>query len=273
MRPGVLLLLAGCNQVFGLEQTTYQSADARPEAPGCSGSPFTNPQVVGGAALGNGDFDPSTSEDPTELWFGRGSPQGFEVLVATRATVDGAFDLAGAYGFNSPQHDADPALSADGLVLIFQSERLGPPRVFEARRDALGRPFGSPAQVVELSATDASKGIDLSFDGLTIYYVDNSFELRAIHRESPGAPFGPPSEILAAGVQYPSVSPDGLELFFSRDGVNGIFQRTRPTPEGPFGTQDDPVTLDGGDPDLAPDARTLYYSNNGVLQVTTRTCL
>jgi hypothetical protein len=269
MRPLLLLALAACNQWFGLDETVLKNADARADAPGCSASAFANPQRVEGTAI-NAELDPTASADAHELWFTRAGSS-YDLFVATRADTEGAFDIATPFAYNTAMDDDDAALSADGRVLMFVSDRVGDDQLYEARRSAIGAAFDPPAQVGGLPVREMENGIDLSFDGLTLYYVNLDAELRAIQRPSLDGAFGPPSPVLAAGIEFPSLSPDELELYYAKPTGGGLYRRTRAEPGIPFGADEIVVFATGGDPDVSPDSMQLYFSNQGVF-VMTRVC-
>jgi hypothetical protein len=270
MRPVLLIALAGCNQLFGLDETVLITADAAIDAPGCAGSPFGNPQQVLGTVLDN-DFDPSESSAGRELWFVRNpnTMTDFDIWIATRGSATGAFDAGASFQYNSAMNDGDPSLSGDGLIVVFFSSRGGTRLAYESKRTTIDGPLSQP---VPLPASPAD-GIDLSFDGLTLYYIDDNGALVAIRRPARDQPFGMPGSSLAAAVRYPSLSPDELELYFTKPMRGEIYRRTRATTTAAFDpASETTILLDGGDPDVSPDSLRLHYSVSGDIHVMTRTC-
>jgi Tol biopolymer transport system component len=133
---------------------------------------------------------------------------------------------------NSDQRDNFPTLSADGLILIFTSDRgsQGQPnksRLYECRRDKATGSFGKPVEIKETSETrwNSSRPF-LTGDGLTLFFTSNRpggsggidiWTTRRVHRDTPwqqpvnlGGPVNTDSN-----EQDPGLSPDGLTLYFS----------------------------------------------------------
>jgi hypothetical protein len=219
-------------------------------------------------------LDPSISG--LELWLDRAVTPANNMTIyrATRASLDVPFDpgsLAPVTELDSSSNQKDPSLTADGLDIIFMSDRAGAYRLWEATRNDLGQPFGNLHEINELSSTDVGDGLDVSIDGLTVFYADGAKNLRSVHRTIRTGSFGPPSAVLASGVAWPSVSPDLLELFYEGPTGSTIFRLVRTDTGGPFGGTPTPITS-GGDPDISPDSTVLVVDVAPGLAVMTRTC-
>lgn len=268
----VALMLAGCNQLLGLDETAPLTADAPIDGPGCSSARFVNAMRLQGSALAT-DWDPSSTQDMHELWVTRSNdPNGFDLFILTE--TGGTYDTATAFTDNSAASDGDPALSADGLALAFISERLSGIRVFEATRTSTSVAFEPSSPVASIPA--AERGIDLSRDGLRLYYVSGDPpELRVVERPDRSSAFGPPGPVLATDVHYPSISADELELFHARynsGSIVGVFRLTRTTTTVPFEPDPEAVAPLAADPDISPDSTRLYFTTGGELGSMTRTC-
>ena len=273
----VLALAAGCNQLLGLDRTKHYVADAPTDAVGCTGVEFGNVTMLSGAAFAGLVTDPSLTDDPLALWFATSPNTGKkqDLMMATRATSDGPFDtVVPLTTVNSPADDFDPQLTADGLDLVFVSNRGGPNQVYEATRASTAESFSSPRLIAELAATQVDRGIDLRYDGLVLYYVDGNYDLHAVPRPRRTAAFGIPSQTLASNLNYPAVSPDELELFATPDTTSiGTVRLTRSDPTQPFSTQTQ-IDSTYTDPDLSPDStRMMLDSADGTaVEMRTRTC-
>jgi len=268
---GLVFVLAGCNQLYGLEPTVVLGADARIDAPGCADSPFINPMKVAGTALDIG-YDPTLSAGGHELWFSQDmGSSSYDLMIATRADVNGGFDTATAFAHNSSMQDGDPALSGDGLVLVFISERVAGITIYQSTRPSLGAAFSPPGPAGGAASSQGGAGIDLSFDGLTLYFIGDAYELRSVHRATRSDAFGAESPVLATDVAWPSLSPDELELYYMKSAGAGIYRRTRASPTLPFDANELQISSGGGDPDVSSDARQLFF-DSGDIFVMTRTC-
>ena len=76
---------------------------------------------------------------------------------------------------------------------------------------------------------------------------------------------------VASDVDYPSVSPDGLELFYNDRGGTKLMRQTRNTTTSAF---DAPMQLrpEGEDPDIAANGKSLYVNAGGKPGVLLRDC-
>src|SRR5690348_11024316 len=95
----VLVAVAGCNRILGLDPTLEVDAYV---APGCSGARFTGPFPFTSLTADN-IFDPSQSEDPLELMVTLRSQLGlFRMQRATRPDTASSFTIA-ELPFSEPQ--------------------------------------------------------------------------------------------------------------------------------------------------------------------------
>src|SRR6185369_9359905 len=140
---------------------------------------------------------------------------------------------------NSPNREFCPALSADGLTLIFSSDREQPGRfeLWECRRKSTTESFGEAVKLpapINTSSTESDPC--LSWDGLTLIYSTKNqsggsqggADLRMTTRKDVNSPWGKPSSLgtainTPADEHAPMLSRDGLTLAFqsNREGSNG----------------------------------------------------
>ena len=194
---------------------------------------------------------------------------------------------------NSPDDEYDPSISADELELYVNSNRtggLGQADLWVATRKTKADPWGSPVNLgptVNSSAGD--KAPCISADGLSLYFSSDrpgghgAHDLWVTTRKTQSAPWGEPTNLgptvnSPADEHAPSLSTDGLELYFSghqtspesaRPGGSGeadLWVTTRKTTHDPWGA---PVNLGptvnspsaDASPSLSGDGLSLYFNS------------
>lgn len=140
-----------------------------------SGGAFGAPAPVVAVNSAADDSSP-WSLDGLTLYFRSNRPGGAgdnDLYIATRSRIDDPFDHIENLGaINSPQNDGGPVLSADGLELLFDSERPGGgggEDIWHATRPDRDASFAAPRNVVELNSTSDDSDPALSGDGTTLY--------------------------------------------------------------------------------------------------------
>ena len=280
----LLLLAAGCNRIFGLEETElFDAPSPRPDAVGCAGKAFVGPDALSELDVvpNRFEFDPGENADGTELWFSsrEAAFDALDLSSCTKNAVTGKWGPSTLAPFNLPEiTDADPAFTDDGLRLVFVSYRLGPPRAWEVTRSAIGQPFGGASILRGVDGLRIN-GLDMTLDGLTLYFSDSGDgELHVAHRPSFDAPFvaeevGGALRVLANNVGFPSVSPDEREVFYTHgDGGTATYRRVRGDTSQPFDLAEEAIYNDADDPDISADGRRLYFVRGSELFVARRDC-
>jgi len=127
-----------------------------------------------------------------------------------------------------------------------------------------------------MNSQDFDGGPSISADGLSLYFVTDrdvvgGGDIWVAVRQSTAEPFGPPASLGAAinsseDEGAPSISADGLELFFDRAPAGRIYVATRPSITAAFG-RPQPVDLGragccDGFPDVSADGRDLYFCSD-----------
>ncbi len=189
---------------------------------------------------------------------------------------------------NTPDYEYDPSISADELELYFRSGNGGGADLWVATRKAKADPWG---KAVNLGPTVNSRSDDkkpcLSADGLSLYFGSDrpggygAQDLWVTTRKSKTDPWGEPVNLgptvnSAADELSPSISTDGLELYFSGSsvspgsarpggsGASDLWVTRRKTTHDPWGT---PANLgptvnspsaDAG-PSISGDGLSLYF--------------
>jgi Tol biopolymer transport system component len=221
------------------------------------GPPANLGSIVNSPAFDGG---PSISTDGLSLYFTSERPGGLgggDLWVAKRGKAPDPFgppQNLGA-GINSPANEFAPSISADGLSLYFDSDRpggLGLSDVWVATRAATSEPFGTPRNLGVGVNSSASDGLpSISADGLSLHFCSRraggsgGMDLWVARRNTTSEPFVE-AESLGPVVNSPnydgepSISADGLHLFFSSDRPGGHGNRdmwvaARAGPSTPFG--------------------------------------
>ncbi len=110
-------------------------------------------------------------------------------------------------------------------------------------------------------------GLDLSPDGLRIY-LDDYARLVTATRTSRTGSFGLQTQVMGENAGFPSVSSDGLEVYYNG---GGLIRRTRASTSAMFDGATATVIDEGGyDGDLTPDDQTLVYTGGNVTYISTR---
>jgi Tol biopolymer transport system component len=153
---------------------------------------------------------------------------------------------------NSSDWDGGPSISADGLTLFFDRQRLGRQTIWVTTRETKEDDWGEPVELGPVVNTIASDGAQwqpsISADGLSLFFVAD-WGLWVTTRETTEYDWGTPVNLGATfnvGRNItPSISAEGLSLYFSsnRSGGSGsmdIWITTRETIDDFWG---DPLNL------------------------------
>jgi hypothetical protein len=223
------------------------------------------------------------STDGLELFLTSNRPPGWGTYVARRADPSAPFGTPSRIGA-----DLDHGvISHDGLSLYVNDDTrggFGGSDIFVMNRPAAGAVFGAPENVgTGVNGPLWERFASISRDGLELYFTrTQSFDTTdaavwVATRSSTSAPFGNatllPSNVNTGYTSAPSISADGLTLFFSSDRVGGfgnwdIWAATRPSRNAPWGTAFNLGAVVNGplyewQPSLAPDGTTFYFSRSG----------
>jgi hypothetical protein len=289
-------LAAGCDQSTTPAEVAAPVMTA-PQYFRSEWSPWSAP-VNPGAPVNSSAQDqaPSISRNGLSLYFCSGRPGGFglnDIWVARRASRESAWETPVNLGpvINSSSNDCGPALSADGKVLVFTSNRPGGNGLNDlymsrrvSRRDDLG--WGAPVPLgaeVNTSAFEATPELlETGKDGSAQLYFGrgpsnllNDIYYARITRK--GETRGP--AVLVSELSDPGANEVGVT--FSRDGREAFVGSNRP---GALGDADIWVSTRRSvhhdwamlqnlgatfnsvnaeiQPSLSPDGRTLLFASN-----------
>jgi Tol biopolymer transport system component len=212
-----------------------------------------------------------------------------DLWMATRKSVDEPFGEPVNMGsdINTDQWEGSPSMSADGLLLVFDSQRTGNTsngEVYYSTRDSTTEPWGPVTKMEYPISTGAMEnGSFISPDGLTFAYASmrggggRGHDVFIARRNDRADPWPEP---VNAGLdinspleeQAPRLSADGRVLIFTtvRDGGSGgldLWMATRSSPDEPWdkpfplppGVNSEHVDRDGF---LSADGKTLWFSSN-----------
>jgi hypothetical protein len=198
MKALALAVLVGCS---GSHDAV--SVDA-PAVASCTWSPAIELAEFGDAAV---ERDPTEPADLLELYYTSNASPG-DILFAARASADApfvmqplpSFDIAGAI-------DMSPAISADGLHLVFVNDRGANAIVYETSRATRTSPWSTPAPVNSLwpdvgagIPVDVGAGITMSADGLKMFVELANYGGVLVNfvRATPDRPFAPDTNFQSA---------------------------------------------------------------------------
>ncbi|HEY1553852.1 MAG TPA: hypothetical protein VGF94_03405 [Kofleriaceae bacterium] len=178
---------------------------------------------------------PTLTDDGLDLIYG-GKPPLWQIFETTRAAISDMFAPAAQIPeLASTNNDFAPWVSADGLRLVFSSDRGGTGSIsaFETARATRTSAFAAPVELGELGLLSPDNaifpGATLSPDALDIWVtkleVDGHYHIFTAHRAAIDQPF-------AAAVPVPELtsltddggqrlSADGSTMFLNYDSVAG----------------------------------------------------
>jgi len=231
-----------------------------------AGNPWGAPSNVAAINTTGNEAFPAISADGLSLFFtdwfqGFGVPRtgsfgNGDLWVSTRASAQSPWPTPINLGptVNSAFVEATPSISADGLTLIFMSDRLGNVPGSGSGRNAMdfwittrtnaADPTGWSAPVnlgAVVNSIYADESPNLSHNGLALYFTSNrptpgrpsgNYDLWVAKRNSASEPFGAPQSLGMHFMNFrpvfdPYLSADGTELFFSSTGL-----LSNPSPTG-----------------------------------------
>jgi hypothetical protein len=257
------------------------------------GTPTNLGPTVNSSAV---EAEPSISADGLLLFFNgdrSGGLGGWDIWLSTRPTTEDEWAVPENLGLtiNSSGNEYGASMTADGLTLVFGSNRsggYGRSDIYMATRETTEDPWGIPMNLGPTLNTSGGDGARISADGLMLIIVsgrpgdlgggDFWVSTRAMTDDPWGDPvhLGPPVNS-AFGEEYPCISPDGLALFFSSAsfasprpsgfGDSDIWMATRTTIDAEWG---EPVNLGPSvntvyterAPSLSADGSMLYFASN-----------
>ena len=231
--------------------------------------PFSAPSVLT-ELTGSATGEPSITADGLQLyWMLQTGGSQFEVHHADRLVATDAFTTRDRFmPIPIEATDQDPSVSGDGNLIVYRGLAATVPRAYFIINN--GSTWSTPALVSGLEDQTIS-ALDLSPDGLTLYFTNGSNNLRRATRPNLMVDFVYDATGLGADLTFPTVAADGRELFY-HDG-SGISRVIRP--DTSFGWQSNTamqVLPSVFDPDLSPDGTRLYVGNGNGISVATRTC-
>ena len=233
---------------------------------------------------GFSEWGSSISADGLELYFSPNRTDGYGaqgLWVTTRDAKDDEWGTPVNLGptVNSSSWDEMPRISTDGLSLYFQSGRSGGSGdndLWVTTRETVHDEWGIPTNLgPPVNTIFADLGPAISSDGLDLYFVSNrpggsgSFDLWMTTRAAPSDPWGEPVNLgstinSSVGEWFPSISADGLVLFFQDDNLDICLTQRRTTTEsfGPVVKLPPHINTSGieGAPYISYDGSILYFS-------------
>ena len=225
---------------------------------------FGTPHPVGSIAARGMDVyeTPRLSSDRLRLYVrGRfpGATPGVAPLVLTRPSASAPFGPARLLAYTPPaSYVSSFHLSADELTMWAQVVGAGSMDLFRATRATTALPFGVLVPAVEVNSSANDIHPFLREDGLELLFVSARGGVSRIFRATrptTGATFDAPTEIEIAvgpsapadtGDSGPSLSQDGLTLFFGRDLAAGrrLYASRRASRDSPmFGVPEEVTSL------------------------------
>ncbi|MBN2271580.1 MAG: serine/threonine-protein kinase [Sedimentisphaerales bacterium] len=237
------------------------------------------------------DCGPCISYDGLSLFFYSNRPGGFgrsDIWVTERATTQDHWSTPVNLGptINSKSYDAAPTITADGLMLFFESARsggCGGSDLWVITRQTTDGAWSEPANIgPNVNGPDLDGAPSISADGLSLFFLSDrpggagNWDLWWTSRQAVGDPWDTPVNLGAIVNspyldQTPSISPDGLMLFFSSKRPGGlgymgdIWMARRETVSDTFGK---PVFLSPPlnsaacevCPNISADGATIYFA-------------
>lgn len=167
---------------------------------------------------------PALPDDALEIFY-TATGAAYRIYSASRMTTGSAFGAPAQVPNIAPSggaNDYSPWVSADGLRMVFVSDRNGPVNLFETTRPARGQPWAAPLAHAELGAIDTVgmlvSGATLSPDGLAVYFskvIGTQYDVFTAQRPALDQAFG-------AAAIVPELSSVGDDLGLRLDAAGTV---------------------------------------------------
>jgi hypothetical protein len=219
-----------------------------------------------------------------------------DIWVATRPDLTSEFLAPSLVNeLDTTQYESAPTLTEDALDILFVRNPGTEGDVYEATRTDIAQPFTGITVLATLNSSADETDPFMSADGLRLVFSSArvaSYDLYETTRPDRTSAFGAPTPIAelntASDDLSPTLSADGLEMFFSSNRPGGpggfdVYSAHRPAIDQPFGTAQlvSELATPGDDVNerLSLDGATLYFNSNAKvtggnaeLDIATRAC-
>jgi hypothetical protein len=258
MKALALMVLVGCDGSHEAISVDTSSA------PSCTWSPPTELAEFGDGAI---ERDPTEPADLLELYYTSDASPG-DILFAARATADVPFVMQPLPSFvTEGAIDMSPAISADGLHLVFVNDRGASATVYETSRATRTSPWSTPQSALRGFVVDVGAGITLSADGLKVF-AQYGANLVDFVRTTASGPFAPDTNFQSSMLS-PAVDDSYSSIYYNcgasvctrplhADGLNSSVGDEQPVAMGTASGARDPWVEAGGNSVVFAAEHSLY---------------
>lgn len=293
-----IAIAGGCGRLgfAGSSDASTDGVDSEAADAGCTLGEWAAPTMITELSTIDDEVDPSISRDGLTLYFASVRGGARDIWTSTRPSIGAPWSAPAKVPelSTSTDEEGNPDVSPDGLEMyyglstVFRKTRASTAESFANQVEGLGAIFGFSAPIAP----------QITSDGLELYFaaIPAGGVLRQLFRARRAAPTATamwtdfemlPVTDATRENNFMALSPDGLELVFSRDfgGPNwDLWRITRPSTSGEF----DPATQtplsqlnttsSDADPEITSTNREMIFDSDRPgaggydLYVTTRDC-
>ena len=192
-------------------------------------SPFGTPVIVPGLASSAEDAGLRLSPDERTAYFFSARTGKRLLYTARRANATAAFSSVTVLANVNTGTQADPAISADGLTLLFAAFRAGTDNdILQASRSTTTADFTNPHPAPNVNTAASEVEPYLARDGTALYFVRTVANRQAVVRAMGNVidGFTSPSAVSeldgTTSDSSPVLSADGLTLYWGSDRPGGL---------------------------------------------------
>jgi hypothetical protein len=210
-------------------------------------SPWGAPALVPGISSASNEFSISVTADALTMFLATDRPGGLglrDLWVSNRNCASCSWGPpVPVPELSSVSSEEHPAVSADGLEIVFTSQRTGSVgllALWSSTRTSRGAPWSTPARLAELDSSAFDYAPALSADGRWLIYSSNraggsgGSDLYVAHRTFRGEAWTPwrrITELATAEWEYtPSLGGGDFSIVFSRGGTGDLWRAERLLP-------------------------------------------
>jgi len=260
----LVVAIAGCGRI-----SFDPSSDAPSDGSVCTFGAWSTPVELAEVSSPQDDWEPTLSSDGQRLVFSSNRDGALHLYMATKLGT-------GAFSAPAPIDPLTTTMTEYGPAW-FGNDRLyfdrGTTTIQLHTSEYSGTAFSPASPITELVG-ETVEAPAISSDELEMFYSTN-FELRRATRPTSSDTWtlaGAVTELRSgAGEAYPTLSRDGLVIYFESDRVNAmgdIYVASRPSIGAPFANAAPVTELNGSganigtsDADLSPDGRTMVFAS------------